>query len=258
MIGWRISIEGSGFITEETEKRLLSLPDINRDLVVTGLATLRFANELATTAPAHVPHESPEEKQKVIALVLLVRLIEIVESIFILSAYGVRQELKTLFRVFLDAYFLIANVCSDPQFLQVYFRTDEPNRLKLLNAAARHDHKLFEKVNQYATEEVRTELEQKIKQEKILAFNSYLYAEKVGCSHLYDSMYRLTSSSVHTTPRCLEEYVEADAQGNITRILHKGDIGTVHQMFYDTTWFLLIALNAVSQVFHSTRLSFRM
>jgi hypothetical protein len=44
-------------------------------------------------------------------------LIEVAESIVILSAYGVRQDLESLFRVFLDAYFLIGNVCSDPEFV---------------------------------------------------------------------------------------------------------------------------------------------
>lgn len=30
-----------------------------------------------------------------------------------------------MFRVFLDAYFVLANVCSNPGFLSTYFKSDE-------------------------------------------------------------------------------------------------------------------------------------
>lgn len=245
----RIRIDGDGFITEESENRLLSLPGINRDLVEAVVATVKFANEIATSVSAHAPHETPEEKQKVIALALLVRLIEIVESIFILSAHGIRQELHTLFRVFLDAYFLIANVCSDAEFVRVYFLTDEPNRLKLLNAATKHDHELFSRLKEYGTEELRTELDHRIKEDKIQTFNSFLFAENVGCAEIYDSLYRISSASVHTSPRCLKQYVEADVQGNIVKILHKGDAETTREVLYDTMCFLLKALRGISELF---------
>lgn len=245
----RIAIEGAGFINEEIEARLLSLPEVNRQLVEVVISTVCFANEKALNLPAFAPHETPEEKQKVIALTLLVRLIEISESIIILSAYGVRQELKTLFRVFLDAYFLIANVCSDPEFVGLYFQTHEPERLKLLNAGARNNHAIFDELKQYATKNIRATLDQKIKEEKLQAFNSFSYADKVGCTHLYDSLYRLMSPSVHTGPRCLEDYVEADLHGNITKILHLGDLEVSHRVLYDTVWFLLRALCGICELF---------
>jgi len=220
----RINIEGTGFITEPIAERLRALPDGNRALMDLVISTVQFANDLAPRLPATSPHETPEEKQKVIALALLVRLIEVVESMVILASHGVRQELHTLFRVFLDAYFLLANVCSDPQFVPIYFRTDEPERLKLLNAAAQQDHELFAALNQCNNHELRTTLGQRIKEEGIQAFNSYLFAESIGCAHIYDSMYRLSSPSVHSGPRCLADYIEADEEGNVLSILHRGDV----------------------------------
>lgn len=147
MAAHRINLEGDGFITEALIERLRGRPGVNRGLIEVVVSTVRFANELAANLDAYTPHETPEEKQRVIALIILVRLLEIVESMVILAAYGVRQELQTLFRVFLDAYFLLANVCSDPGFVPVYFRTDGPERLKLLNAVTKHDHPLFASYN---------------------------------------------------------------------------------------------------------------
>lgn len=242
-------IEGAGFITTPVAERLRALPGGNQALMEVVISTVKFANDTAENLPATSPHETPEEKQKVIALALLVRLIEIVESIVILASYGVRQELYTLFRVFLDAYFLLSNVCSDPGFVPIYFRTDEAARLKLLNAAAQYNHDLFLAINEYGTKERRTELGQCIKEEGIQAFNSYLFASNVGCAHIYDSMYRTSSPSVHSGPRCLDKYIEADEQGNVLRILHRGDIETVHHVLYNTVSFVLKLLIEIYNLF---------
>lgn len=248
----RIILEGDGFITEALIQLLRERPGVNRGLIEVVISTVRFANDFATKLNAYAPHETPEEKQRVVALIILVRLLEIVESMVILAAYGVRQELQTLFRVFLDAYFLLANVCSDPAFVPVYFRTDERERLKLLNAATQHGHPLFAALNDYNTEVVRTELGQRIKDEGIQAFRSELFAKNVDCAHVYDSIYRLSSASVHSAPRCLEDYVDADAEGNINRIFHKGDVETTHRVLYDTVSFLLKALSGVCEAFGVT------
>lgn len=180
---------------------------------------------------------------------MLVRLVEIAESIFILAAYGVRQDLRSLFRVFLDAYFLIANICSDAAFVPVYFGTDVHARLKLMRGAAKRDDELFKELNEYATADLQSELDRKIKQERVEAFNSFAFAEKVGCGNIYDSMYRICSASVHTTPRCLEEYVETDANDNIVVIIHTGDNESTHRALSDTQHLLVKALRGVCEVF---------
>jgi hypothetical protein len=128
-------------------------------------------------------------------------------------------------------------------------RTDLPNRLKLLNAAATHDHEIFQSLKKELPDEARSTLGNEIQEQNIAEFNSYAYAEKIGCRAIYDSMYRLTSASVHTTPRCLEKYVESDAEGNILKIVHRSDVETTHRVLFDTAWFLLTSLEASCEVF---------
>src|SRR5205823_1762178 len=136
--------------------------------------------------PVIRPHVTPQEKQRVIAVALFVRLVECFESMLLLASHGVREELRSLFRVFLDAYFVLANVCSEAAFVSKYLESEEAERLKLLNAAARHDHPLFNAVNEFATPEIRAALKEKIENEGIQAFNSFANAERVGCSTIYD------------------------------------------------------------------------
>lgn len=118
---------------------------------------------------------------------------------------GMSNEANTLFRVFLDAYFILANVCSDASFVANYFKSDEATRLKLLNSAKRHDSELFRRINEYGTEALMAALKKRIAKEKIKESKSYAYAENIGCSEIYDSMYRLTSVSLHTAPRSLNK-----------------------------------------------------
>ena len=243
-----VQIRGDGFLTDDVVRRLATRPGVNEALVHAVADTVQFATTLLSRVSMS-RQETAEEKQKIIALVMLVRLVEVAESIFILAAHGIRQELHSLFRIFLDAYFLLANVFSDPGFVPVYFRTDAHARLKLMRAASRRDDELFKELNDYATAEVRDELDRKIKQERIEAFNSFVFAHRVGCENIYDSMYRLCSSSVHSSPRCLEEYVDTDADGNIVAIIHSGDNESIHRVLYDTQYFLMKALRGVHEVF---------
>ena len=248
MTGARTEIRGRGFLNNEVVARLAARTGINQPLVQVFADTVQFAAALISNLEI-TKHETSDEKQKVIALVMLVRLVEIAESIFILAAYGVRQDLRSLFRVFLDAYFLIANICSDAAFVPVYFGTDVHARLKLMRGAAKRDDELFKELNEYATADLQSELDRKIKQERVEAFNSFAFAEKVGCGNIYDSMYRICSASVHTTPRCLEEYVETDANDNIVVIIHTGDNESTHRALSDTQHLLVKALRGVCEVF---------
>jgi len=193
--------------------------------------------------------DTEEDRQKVIAVVLAVRLLEISEAALLVMKNGMSNEANTLFRVFLDAYFVFANICCDVKFSVDYFRSDEVARLKLLNSAEKHESELFRRINEYATDQLRTDLKQTIREESIQPFNSYAYADNVGCSELYDSMYRLMSSFLHTTPRSLEKYVEEDGNGNIVEIKYYPVEDDIPHRMYDFAYFLIKMLSGLKEVF---------
>ncbi len=252
----RVEVDGVGFLSDEVAGQLRRRPGINRQLATVVTDTLRYANELATSLPVLTPPNTVDEKQRVISLVLFVRLIEIFEAVVVLAASGVREEQRTLFRVFLDAYFLLANCCSDVGFFPVYFRSDQCERLKLMRAASRYNDDLFATLNEYATAEVKSGIEERIKEESIQAFNSFVYAQNVGCEKIYDSMYRVCSSSVHSAPRCLENYVQTDVAGNIVGVLHREDSEATNRVLYDCEGFFLKGIHGILELFESQELTF--
>jgi len=93
------------------------------------------------------------------------------------------------------------------------------------------------------------QLDTKIKQEKIEAFNSFQFAKNVGCEEIYDSIYRLASSAIHTTSRCLADYVEADEEGNITVVNHGPDAEVTNRFVYDTSSFFIKAVRGMCELF---------
>lgn len=244
-----IPIEGKGFIDEDVLNRLLSSPYVESQLAEAVVAVIRYANAFVRERDIWAPYETNAEKQRVFVIVFLVRVLEVCEAIVILSVYGVRSEGKSLFRVFLDAYFLLACVCRDAEFIERYIKSDEKDRLTLMNVARQSNHDIFAGLKEYASDDVVQELDQKIKDDGIEASRSQRHAQIAGCDTLYDSMYRICSRAIHTSPRCLMEYVRETDEGDIETIVHGPDPGSANQVLYDMAYYLVILLRGVCDVF---------
>jgi hypothetical protein len=243
-----VQIIGASKIKAADVHRLTKTAGVNFELVDVFADTISWAHELLRSLPI-ASQDTDAEKQKVIAAVLLARAIEVVESGFLLASRGACLETATMFRVFLDAYFILANVCSDVGFLSTYFRTDEPERLKLMRAASKRESEMFREITAYASHELQSDLDAKIRAEKIQAFNSFAYAENVGCGDIYDSMYRISSAAVHSSPRALEKLVEVDGEGRITHIFLQADGDAANRVLYDLHHFFCKALEGVCELF---------
>jgi hypothetical protein len=242
-----LRIEGDGFIKRKCLKSFQQDAKINTELFDILVELNDFSEELKKEFVVF-RHDTPEEKQKVISMVVFIRLLEVIQSFIILASKGVREELHSLFRIFLDAYFVLANCCSAPDFIPTYFQSDERARLKILNSSLQYETELFKRTKEYALKE-RDALDKTVKDEKIQAFNSFAYAKNVGCEEIYDSLYRIKSASIHTSPRCLDHYVEVDPKGNIILIKHHSDPEETDRCVYDISYFFIKAISGICELF---------
>lgn len=243
-----MKINGEGFLSCTGQKYAQQLATRNAGVLHSLESTIIKFRQFASSLEIH-KQDTETDRQKIIALVLAVRLLEITEAALLIVRNGMSNEANTMFRVFLDAYFIFANVCSDASFVANYFKSDEAARLKLLNSVEKHDSELFKKVNDYASATLKSELKRKVAEEQIQAFNSYAYANNVGCSEIYDSMYRHTSANLHTAPRSLEKYVEEDENGSIIEIKNYPVEGDIPKRGYDFSYFLIRSLSCLKEVF---------
>ena len=243
-----MKINGEGFLSNSGQRNARQLIADNSGMFQSLELIIYKFRDFSSSLEVH-KQDTEVGRQKIIALVLAVRLLEITEAALLIMRNGMSNEANTMFRVFLDAYFILANICSDTSFVTNYFKSDETTRLKLLNSVEKHDSDLFKKTNDYASATLKLDLKNKIIEEQIQAFNSYAYADNVGCSEIYDSMYRLTSANLHTLPRALEKYVVEDENGIIIEIKDLPVEGDIPQRGYDFSYFLIKSLSGLKELF---------
>jgi len=243
-----MNVEGQGFLSKDGSDKSTRIVERNSDVFSSFEKTIRDCKSFVLSANLE-GQDTEKDRQKIIAIVVAIRLLEICEAALLILKNGMSNEADTLFRVFLDAYFVFANICKDPAFIVEYFRSDEAARLKLLNSAEKHKSELFKEINEYATRELKSQLKQKIQEENIQAFKSYVYADKAGCAEMYDSLYRLMSAPLHTTPRALEKYIDEDEHGNITRIKYYPVEDDIPERAYDFSYHLIKVIGGLKDVF---------
>lgn len=180
------------------------------------------------------------------------RLLDVSESIYVLSSLGARQDTKALFRVFLDAYFVVARLLSDAEFPQKYFQINNVERVKLLRAAVNGVPADFfaPSVKELMSEEVIAELEKTIKDERQQAFNSYSNAAAVGCETTYNLRYRILGASVHSGPDAFMDYLDQEESTGIINRL-SGVITQVEagRFAFDMGFYLMRIIEGVAQQF---------
>jgi hypothetical protein len=244
----QMDLIGNGFLTPEgsAEAQCLGLPTSAQ------LAVAERAVALCQTAleSVELSGQATEcEKQKLIACVVLARILEASEAMVLLAQRGFSVEVTAVFRNFLDAYFVFGNLCKDRAFVARYFNSDLKTRQKLVNAAAKHRAEPFTLVNSYASSEVRKELAEKMSEMNATEFNSYQHAHDIGCADVYDSMYRISSAATHSTVRSLVDYVREDEMGNIVQIRRLPQVADIPERLLDLTAFLLNVRAAFDDLF---------
>lgn len=183
--------------------------------------------------------QTAEGQQRVFAGIVLARLLEVSEALLYLAKGGFGNEVDTIFRSFLEAYFLFGNVTNIPGFVPKYLEMDKCIRLKLINQAEKQKHELFRLMQEYATPSVKEKLKAEILATGAKELSTYQLAQAIGCEHIYDSMYRISSAVAHSSPRSLEPYVTENRDGVITEIKRGPALGSIPQCVYNLGCFLL-------------------
>ena len=216
---------------------------------------LEFAQDVVTLCQASFQEtnvgdqHSKSGKQRIIACVLLARILETAEAIICLSRSGFGTEVNPLFRVFIESYFIFGNVCKKAEFLSEYMATDLLNRQTIINAAIKRNHPIFRSLKAYATKDKRDALKNEIENAKASAINAFTYANNIDCGDIYDSIYRITCAEVHTTPRALSPYIKENPDGTIAEIYRRPSLGHIPMRLHDLSHFLLTLYSEFNALF---------
>ena len=159
-----------------------------------------------------------ENGQQVLSLSLLAKIMNDVQSVYILCTYGLTQQSRIILRSTLEGFFLLAKLVKDSSFVSVYIKADIINRLNIMKASHNYSGSLFADVRKLATEDAIRELEKQKTAENVQRINIEAIAKSTGLGAYYDSVYRVLSQDVHSQARSLEEYVSTGGDDGIENV----------------------------------------
>lgn len=156
--------------------------------------------------------------QQVLSMNIFIRILNGAQGVYILCGYGLAQEGQIVLRSLLEGLIILAKIVSDPSFVSIYVLEDEIDRLKLMEAAEKHEHPVFVELKDHIDPEKIVALRKRRKDQEIRRLVLADLAKEVGLGPYYDSVYRLLSPGVHFRVRSLEDYVGLDDEGEITKV----------------------------------------
>ena len=236
-------IDKKGFLGNEINKASKKIYDDNKDCFDFCYDLNTYAHKTMFEFKLH-----NKDGQECVSVALFIKALNGFQAVVILTKLGLVIEAKILLRSLIEALFLLKIVCEDKDFVPEYIRTDEINRLKLMRIAWDSSHPVFKPLKENVTGEMIKSLESKIKKDCISSLRIEQLAIKAKMKDWYDSVYRLLSSSVHTNPRELDNYVTVDENGDIKSFVwgpRETDVGLI---LYTSAEILITTLTLMSKL----------
>lgn len=156
-----------------------------------------------------------EDPQEILVAVLFVKCMETFEAIILLIERGMVLQSKMLARCLLEALFKLGGLAKCPDLVPDYILSDELQRKKLLEKAKNCSFNPFGHSKNINYEQLLKDLKNEVKEKNIREITVKEFAEKAGLYDWYLTGYALLSDSIHSTPRDLQYYLNANAKQEI-------------------------------------------
>lgn len=183
------------------------------------------------------------ERQKVVCILLLARLLESAQAAALLLRNGLERDAAANCRVVLETFVNLVGCSTDHQFVDEYLASQLRYQLKLARAGLqltdlepalkerleRQESKLAVEADKFNARDLKVEAA----------------ARRFGLGEDYQTVYRLTSPSVHTAPSVLQELASYKA-GKISGITHGPSDKYTNVHLFSLSEYLLRAASQVA------------
>lgn len=188
------------------------------------------------------------DRVEIYGVCALARLCESCQAAAYLAARGFAQETAVEVRVALEVLLKFKAALTDPPLTEGIIDSDLLELRKLGNLILNGDVSGLTSENRSEVEARQAELQREIDDKKAKKISAEELARKVDALGLYHTVYRLTSSNVHISPRSLAEYVRLHgATGQPEEIVYGPNDAYVDVHLHAVTEFLLIAISLLER-----------
>lgn len=205
-----MTFEKEGFLSREAEIYAQEIIKKHQEIFNLCFDVNKFVHEHKFKMAIH----NGSAKELILAC-LLIRQVNIFQSIILLTRLGLIVEAKILLRSMVEGLFITKACYDDEKFITKYILSDQMSRLKLLNAAKNNPDRVFDDLKDAMADDWVQDIKKDIDENNIEELRIQQLAEKVGLKSHYDSAYRLLSNPTHGGPRSLEEYLVLDDSGKV-------------------------------------------
>ena len=175
----------------------------------------RLAHKLIYSIEIHNKH-LPD----ILLATLLTRQATSFQAFYLLLTKGLFFQSQILLRNVAENMFIVGAARKDQDFVNKFVAAEEISRKKSLEALVRDEQKRGNDVEQEVIDLIAS-LKDMIANGEITSFSTEGIAQIADLSSYYDTLYRLTSMSVHTSPRGLDSALQTDDNGVIVSITYE-------------------------------------
>lgn len=187
-------------------------------------------------------------------IVLFARLMELFQGVFIRVEHGMTSVSSVVFRAYLEAYFYLMAIRTDPTFLKEYLDQLHIARKGLVNRIRHSNSTSLTALREVLDETLAHEISETIREQNIKPLNIEDVARRAGCHDIYATAYAILSGAVHTTAWDLEAHLVYNEANKTIEGLQYGpsDAGTAR--FLGLAGMVMAeALETVSSIFNEDR-----
>ncbi len=242
-----MSFDNEGFLSEDTLKfraqnreRYANLFSLTDDLN-------RYAHRVKFSINIH-----SRDLQEVICSCLFLRVLNSYAASVRLAELGMCHDAEALCRVALEALFFMKNCAEDREATIAYVKSDQQDRLKLLNVMKDKSSSLHELIRSGQFTEIdalHELLKKEIEEEKIAERKAWEAASKAKLAGVYDYAYRMLSQSVHSSPRSISRYVEMDEDGEVRQVYSTPEKDSIPLTLFTSASTLMMSLMVMRDLF---------
>jgi hypothetical protein len=183
---------------------------------------------------------------------LYVRSMSSFQGVIIMAERGMINEAKSLLRCLLECMFTIVAIHKDKNIAKKLVLGDLLQRKNYLKAYKRTKEGQITHESNPSLEDIKRleqDIENSIQKEKAIKLTVRDLAEKAGLATMYDTAYKLLSSTIHVDVRDLEQYLDLNKSNEIKNILWEPDIREIDFVLYAAAESMLYVLESISRIF---------
>jgi len=151
-----------------------------------------------------------DDQKQIVTSVLFARIVELYQSIIVVSKRGMTAPTNILFRSLLEAYFHFAAIEKDPDYLNDYINLFHIQRKTLVNKIHNSSSPQLENLRQKIDDQLVVGIQRVIDEEGARRINVEEVARRAGLHDIYLTTYALLSRAVHTSASDLESHIQCN------------------------------------------------